>query len=148
MEQQLVGDLNAHNMIAVASSQDIEDVTAIQPDSVKAHATRRNLLAVLVINEVAADGSGSIVKNPRRISPTHPTLNEFYLYSKQKVAKNYSEDREVFAEVNLFVLDDEEAQLVWSGTTWSFRADNKGNAVRDISDTVAKQLAILRDRYR
>ncbi|MCZ6710645.1 MAG: hypothetical protein O7B25_09800, partial [Gammaproteobacteria bacterium] len=54
----------------------------------------------------------------------------------------------VFAEVNLFILDGEAANLYWSGTTWSFHADGEGTAIRGISETIADQLQQVRDSAR
>ncbi len=117
------------------------------PAKVIAEAEARKLLAVLLINQVAGDASDSIVKNPKRISPLHPTLRAFYEHSKQNIS-SYDQSQEVFAEVNLFVLNKGEATLIWSGTTWSFRADGKGTAIGDISATIVDQIARLRARYR
>lgn len=146
VEDQLADDLRLNKMIAKTSFQEIEDVTTSSPAKVIQKANDAHLLAILVINQVGADGSNNIVKDPKRISPMHPTLQEFYAYSKQNFAQTIEQNQEVFAEVNLFVLDKGEAKLVWSGTTWSFQADNKGTAIRDISKTVASQLAKLRDK--
>ena len=88
------------------------------------------------------------MKNPSRISPAHPTLQAFYGHSKSQAGNITQQGEEVFAEVNLFILDKDEAKLYWSGTTWTFQADDKGRAVRDFGDTIAKQIAELRNRYR
>ena len=148
MELQLANDLAALDMFAIPSFEDIDDITSTKPEEVIAKANEKKLLGLLLINQVSADGSDSLVKNPKRISPSHPTLREFYSYTRGQVAEKYDADQEVFAEVNLFILDRGEAKLFWSGTTWSFRADNKGTAIRDMSDTIARQLAQVRDRYR
>lgn len=148
MEQQLADDLSKLQMVAITSYSDIDDITSSSAEEVIAKAMQKKLVGLLVINQVGADGSDNIVKNPKRISPGHPTLQEFYSYSKDKLAKTFPQNQEVFAEVNLFILDGGEAKLFWSGTTWSFQADNKGTAIRDMSDMIAKQLALVRDRYR
>lgn len=147
VEDRLASDLGSRNIIAVPSYLDIADVTNTTPTKVIAQAEARKLLAVLLINQVAGDASDSIIKNPRRISPLHPTLRAFYEHSKQDVS-SYDQNQEVFAEVNLFVLNKGEATLIWSGTTWSFRADGKGAAIGDISATIVDQIARLKARYR
>lgn len=147
MEDELVKDLTRRGMIAHPSHNDIDNITNSTRQEVIDNVKTKKLLAILVINQVARDGSNSIVDNSRRISPTHPTLQAFYEHTKL-AATGYPENQEVFTEVNLFILDRGEAKHYWSGTTWSFRADGKGTAIRDISDLIAKQLAQLRRKYR
>lgn len=104
------------------------------------------MLGIILINQVAADASDSIVENPDRVSPIHSTVQEFYAYSRNLATESIALDDEAFAEVNLFMLDDGEAKLYWSGTTWSFNVDNQGGAIRDISNTIVQQLTELRDQ--
>ena len=148
MEDELAKNLALKTMVAVPSYDDFYDITTSTPQEVISKAKAQKLLAVLVINQVESDGSQGIVKNPRRISPAHPTLQAFYEHSKSQAENVYQQDQEVFAEVNLFILDKDEAKLYWSGTTWTFQADGKGRAIRDFGDTIAKQIATLRNRYR
>ncbi len=105
------------------------------------------MISVIVINQVSRDATNSVVRNPERISPAHPDLQAFYDYSRgrQPVVE---QGQEVFAEVNLFVLDGDKANLFWSGTTWSFQADGQGTAIRGISETIANQLEKVRDQAR
>ncbi|MFT4820442.1 MAG: hypothetical protein ACI9PN_001301 [Candidatus Azotimanducaceae bacterium] len=145
MEDQLASDLRLKKIIAKTSFSEIQNITQSSPAEVIQKASDAHLLAVLVINQVNASGLDKMAKDPKRISPSHPTLQEFYAYSKQNYGKEIEKDQEVFAEVSLFIINKGEAKLAWSGTTWSFEADNKGTAIRDISDMVASQLATLRD---
>ncbi len=147
MEEQLVNDLRAREMIAFASHTDIPDITASSRYELIAAARKRGVISVIVINQVSGDASDSVVQNPERISPTHPDLQAFYDYSlgQQPVVEP---GQQVFAEVNLFVLDGDEASLFWSGTTWSFQADGQGTAIRGISETIADQLQKVRDQAR
>ncbi len=104
------------------------------------------MLGIILINQVAADASDSIVENPDRVSPIHSTVQEFYAYSRNLATESIALDDEAFAEVNLFMLDDGEAKLFWSGTTWSFNVDNQGGAIRDISNIIVQQMITLRDQ--
>jgi hypothetical protein len=79
--------------------------------------------------------------------PDYSDLSAFYEYAKA-VEESYVPGREVFAEVNLFVIDGAGAQLAWSETTWSFDADGAGGAIRGISESVADQLQKVRKAYR
>lgn len=147
MEDQLVGDIIARGMVAYPSHTDIDDITASTPAQVIDKANDKKAVGVLVINQVAADASDSVIKNPKRVSPTHPDIQAFYKYSKEQ-NENFEEGLQVFAEVNLFIIDGETTNLLWSGTTWSFHADNRGSAVVGISEIIADQLRLVRDRYR
>ena len=146
MEDQLVADLIERDMIAYVSYEDITDIVERTPQEIIDTAMQKSALGIIVINQVAADASDSIFQNPDRVSPLHPTLQEFYANSRELAGESYSEDREAFAEVNLFVLDNGEAKLFWSGTTWSFHVDNQGGAIREISNIIADQLVELREQ--
>jgi len=147
VEDQLVSDIIARNMVAYPSHPDIDDITSSTPAQVIGKAKDKKAVGVIVVNQVAADASDSIVQDPRRVSPTHPDIQAFYEYSKGQ-NENFEEGQEVFAEVNLFIIQGDTANLLWSGTTWSFHADNRGSAVVGISEIIADQLRQVRDRYR
>lgn len=148
-EEQLVADLRARELIAYPSHVDIPDITASNRGELIASANAREVIGIVVINQVAADASDSIVQDPKRVSPTHPDLQSFYAYSEGQQQTPLDPDQRVFTEVNLFILDGEEvANLFWSGTTWSFHADGQGTAIRGISETIADQLLQVRDTAR
>ena len=140
IEDQLVTDLTTRDMTAFASHADIPDITASNRDQLLDMANTKRAIGVLLINQVASDASDSVVENPQRVSPRHPDLRAFYAYTQENQPAPPGEDQTVLAEVNLFIVDDDEANLYWSGTTWSFQADGKGTAIRDISALVADQL--------
>lgn len=144
IEDQLVDDLTARNMVAHPSHPDIADITTSNREQLIALARAKKAVSVLVVNQVASDASDSVVQNPARVSPNHPDLRAFYDYTEanQPVAPQVGQS--VLAEVNLFIVDGDKANLFWSGTTWSFRADGQGTALRDISALVADQLQQVR----
>ena len=148
LENQLVSDLTKRDMVAWASHLTLADVINATPQEIKDKAAEKKALSVIILNRVAADASDSVVKNPARISPKHTTLQAFYSHSRELVGSSYDAEQEVFVEVNLFILDGDEAKLFWSGTTWTFNADDRPATIQDISTTVADQLALVRDRYR
>lgn len=145
MEEQLVTDLATYGIVAVPSFLDFDNITEAPHQRVINTATEKKLLGIIVLNEVAADGSGSIVQNPNRVSPLHPTLQNYYEYSKSVVTEPIS-NSEAFAEVNLFALNEGAATLYWYGTTWAFNVDNQGGAIRNISFTISEQLADLKKK--
>ena len=130
-------------MIAYVSHTDLPDIRATTRKSVLAAANAKRTVAVVVINQVAADGRGVI----KGVPPKHLDFEAFYNYTKS-VEQNYDPGQEVFAEVNAFLIDGEKARLVWSGTTWSFQADGAGSAIRGISETVANELRKVREQIR
>ena len=148
IEEQLVADLRARNGIAYPSHVDIPDITASNRVELLRSAHAREAIGILLVNQVAADASDSIVQNPERVSPTHPDLQAFYVYSEKRQHEPLNQDQRVFAEVNLFVLDGDVANLYWSGTTWSFHADGTGTAIRGISEVIADQLQQVREDAR
>lgn len=145
-EEQLVADLSERGIQAFASHRDIRDITTSSAPRVRAAALARNAAAIVLINPVARDGSGSLVDNPQRVSPEHPDLKAFYAYSREQRASTVDPDREVIVEVNLFGLGEDRAVLFWSGTTWSFEADGAGGAVPGLSAQIADAMAQARAR--
>jgi len=145
MENQMVSDFEALSIKARASHTDIDDIVASNRDEILAAANATTMMTVLVINQVAADASDSVVTDPERISPLHPDLQAFYSSVQDKVPEPVGANQRVFAEVNLFLIDEDSADLYWSGTTWSVNADGDGGAVRDISRMVADQLIAVRN---
>lgn len=148
IENQLVGDLTARDMTAFPSHPDIHDITLSNRDQLLALANAKQTVAVLVVNQVASDASDSVVQNPQRVSPNHPDLRTFYEYTENNRVDPPQVGQRVLAEVNLFIIDGDQANLYWSGTSWSFQADGKGTALRDISSLVADQLQQVRNSAR
>ncbi|HIG40932.1 MAG TPA: hypothetical protein EYQ14_10385 [Gammaproteobacteria bacterium] len=148
LEDQLVSDLTKREMVAWPSHLTLGDVINTTPQEIIDKAAEKKALSVIILNRVAADASDSVVKNPERISPKHSTLQAFYSHSRDMQGNTYDAEQEVFVEVNLFILDRGEAKLFWSGTTWTFNADDRPAAIKDISSTIADQLEQVRKRYR
>jgi hypothetical protein len=146
MEDQLVADLRARGMTAHVSYPDIPDIAKATGFKVLARAQAKHAASVLLINQVVPDERG-LINNPVRSMPNYSDLSAFYEYAKD-VEGDYVPGREVFAEVNLFVIDGDSAQLAWSEMTWSFAADGAGGAIRGISASVADQLEKIRNAYR
>lgn len=139
-EDQLQADLGAFDMVGYASYRDIDDITRTEPQEVIRAAIERSAAAIVVINQV----SNSVVADPQRIRPNHPTVTEFFDAARDYIGTEYPPSEEVVAEVNGFLVSNDEARLVWSGASMSFRGDGRGGAIKDISEAIAKGLSEAR----
>lgn len=146
IEDQLVADIGARDMVAFASHADLPALAETNRTEVVRAANAKQALAVLVVSQVIP-GEDGLVKNPARVSLDNPDVAEFYEYTKS-VEENYTQGTEVFAEVNAFLLEGKDLRLVWSGTIWSFDADGKGGAISSISDNIAAELEQIRNALR
>jgi hypothetical protein len=142
VEQQLVADVEARGMTAWPSHVDLPVLRQTSRSTVLNAANAKQALAVLVVNQVVP-GEGGLIENPLRISPEHPDLAAFYEYTKS-VEREFDPNKEVFAEVNAFLIEGDRGRLVWSGTTWSFDADGKGGAIGGMSTNIADELEDIR----
>jgi hypothetical protein len=146
MEKRVVADLAARDMVGFASYEDLPNLTQTNRSAIISAANDKKAVAVLVINQVVP-GEGGLLENPLRISPDHPDLQAFYTYTKS-LERQPNPTNQVFAEVNAFLIEGDNAKLVWSGTTWSFRADGKGGAIPGISSSIAEEVSHIRDVLR
>ncbi|MEM1436834.1 MAG: hypothetical protein AAGG11_22490 [Pseudomonadota bacterium] len=146
VEDRLVADIKARDMVAFASYVDLPVLEQTSRSSLLAAANEKQAIAILVVNQVTP-GEDGVIDNPARITPEHPDLAAFYEYSKT-VQRDYEPGSEVLAEVNAFLLQEDGARLIWSGTTWSFDADGQGSAISGISDNIANELSQMRDTLR
>ena len=146
-EDEVVADLKRSGMQGYPSHADFPAVTDMAAGTVASAANEQKAIAVLVVNQVVP-GEGGVIENPARITPEHPDLVSFYEYTKSLEAQAHQgadPDEAAFAEVNAFLLQDDAAKLVWSGTLWSFEADGRGGAITGLAQNVAEQLAEMRD---
>jgi len=143
VEDRLVADLQADGGRGFASYQDLPDLSVANRTDLIAAANEKLALAVLVINEMTPGDQGP-VDNPSRISPEHPDLQSFYDYSRT-VERQADPTQVVFAEVNAFLIEGDSARLIWTGTTWSFRADGKGGGIPGMSRQIVNELGKIRD---
>ena len=145
VENQIVEALTAQNIVAHASNADILNITSSSRNAIIRAANGKQTVGVLVVNQVAADASDSVVADPKRISPQHPDLQAFYKHAQSVNQQPGAGEERVLVEINLFLLDGDDAKLYWSGTAWSI-ADGRGSAGQEISTLVAGQLAQIRKR--
>ncbi len=143
IEDRLVEDIRARDMIAYASHLDLPEIPATTRRSLLDAANKRNALAVLVVNQVVADEEG-VIDNPLRVTTKHPDLAAFYEYTAS-IERDFDPAEPVFAEVNAFLIEGDRGRLIWSGTTWSFNADGEGGAISGMSTNIADELGEIRD---
>lgn len=144
-EDRLAADMAERGLTAFTSYPDLPDPRNTSRDQVLAAARARNALFVLAVEEVIP-GTERVVKDAGRITPEHPTLRQF-LENNQPTGVDHDPKSTVFVEVSAFQIREDQAVLVWSGTTWSFQADGKGGAIDDISTTIADAINTERQRY-
>lgn len=147
LENRIVNDLVNYEMIGIPSYLDIEEIKSTPITQLVTAANSHNVAAVLIVNRVSRDGSGSIISSDRKIAPINPDLQQYYESTKDELDV-YGRDEAVFAEVNAFFIDGKKTRRFWTGTTWSFNIDNQGGAIEGISATIAAELAKARDQIR
>lgn len=144
-EERLVADLEARGITAYASYVDLPDLAASNAGDVVREANRRDVVGVVLVNQASAEGSGSPVQNPARVTPLHPDIQTFYRLSRDEM-QDTREGSPVFAEVNLFLLDGSSTRLFWSGTTWTFQEGDRDQAIGQVSENIAEQMEAARAR--
>ena len=132
-------------MYALPSYPDFPSIEGPSPEDVIRKANERRLAGIVIVNPVRADQAGPVT-DPRRVTPEHRELREFYTYSKNALDA-YDPNTEMFAEVNAYVIDGDGTRLIWSGVTWSFEADGAGSAISAVSALIAENLVKARDEF-
>lgn len=139
LEDQFVADLTAQGIRAVPSNGDIKVIKKTSTRDMVRAANEHDVVAILVINRVAADGGDSVIESNQRIRPNDPDLVA-YLDRTRTEADDYAVDEPVFAEVNAFFVDGTKTRRFWTGTSWSFEGEDD-DVISDISQTIATELA-------
>lgn len=147
-EDRLVADLAEREFVAFASYPDLPDALDTGRVELLSAANARKAMFVLVVEEVK-HGEAGIARstNPGRISHEHPTLRDFYEHTRP-ANHEHDDDDQVFVEVSGFLIQGDYAKLIWSGTTWSFRADDQEGRISDLSATIAQAIDDARRKRR
>ena len=145
-EDQLVADLEKLDMRARASYPDFPSISGPSPEAVIQQAKDHGLAGIVIVNPVITDRAGPVT-DPRRVTPEHRELRDFYGYTKGAIGHDYDPSREMFAEVNGYVINGDGTRLIWSGVTWTFKADGAGAAVSEVSKHIADNLVAARDDF-
>ncbi|MEM6301149.1 MAG: hypothetical protein AAF749_05360 [Pseudomonadota bacterium] len=145
MEDRLVADLQQQGITAYASHHDLPSFDLIDRQAVLDAASDKNSLAILLVNRVAP-GQPSLLQQGNRVSPQHPSVKAFFEYTRD-LEEAPAQESTVLVEVSGFLIKGNKAELVWSGTTWSFEGDGKGGAISGISTTIADELGRLKRAF-
>ena len=137
-EDQLVKDLAARDIVAFPSHPDLPDVNATNRENLIGAARNKKAMFILVAEEVK-HGQKGVVPEGGRITHEHPTLRDFYAHTRP-ADHEHDPGTQVFVEVSGFLIQGEFAKLIWSGTTWSLRADNQYGRVTELSATIANAI--------
>ena len=147
LEDQFVADLSGQGMVGYASRFDIVDIKKAKPADMIAAANRHDAAGIVIINRVDRDGGGSVIDSSRRISPENPDLNAYYESTREELDV-YQQNEPVFAEVNAFFVDGSKTRRFWTGTTWAFDKGDESSVITGISQTIAAEMAKVRDDIR
>lgn len=139
VEDRFVADLTKQGIRAVASKNDIKLIKKASTRDMVRAANGHDVVAILVVNRVAADGGDSIIESEQRIRPNDPDLVAYFDKTRAE-ADDYAADEPVFAEVNAFFVDGTKTRRFWTGTTWSFEGEDD-EVIGNISQTIAAELA-------
>lgn len=146
-EDQLVADLAARDIKAWPSYPDIPEATATSRENVLAAANAKHAMFVILAERVPPDGQAvAQTKRPERITHEHPDLREFYEHTRP-AEEPVDAEEEVWVEVSAYLIQGDRAELYWTGTSWSFAADDEGGAISDISTTIANAIARARAQF-
>ena len=146
-EDQLVADLAARDILAWPSHPDIPDAPSTNRESVLAAAKAKKAMFVIIAEAVPPGGQAVAQrKGPGRISHEHPTLKDFYEHNRPP-GKDYQPGEEVFVEVSAYLIQEDRAKLFWSGTTWTFNAEEQDEAIANVSATIADAIAKARRQF-
>ena len=145
LEDAFVMELTERGMRAVPSHPDLPDIKRASVRDMVRAANAREVAAIVVVNRVAADGSGGIIESEQRILPEDLTA---YHANVQGEADDYGEAEPIFAEANGFLVDGNKTRRFWTGTTWTLTADDEAAVIDDVASTIADELDRVRREMR
>ncbi len=137
LEDAFVAELDERGRRAVPSYPDLADIKRASVRDMVAAANGHDVAAIVIINRVAADGSGGIIESDKRILPED--LPAYYANVRGE-ADDYGEDETIYAEANGFLVDGSKTRRFWTGTTWTL-ADDEDAVIDSVAGTIAEELA-------
>ena len=136
LEDRFVAELDERGLRAVPSHPDLPDIKRASVTDMVAAANGHDVAAIVIVNRVEADGSGSIIDSERRVLPEDLTA---YHASVRGEADSYGDGAPIYAEANGFLVDGSKTRRFWTGTTWTLAGDD--DAVIDrVAGTIAAEL--------
>jgi hypothetical protein len=137
LEDAFVAQFDERGLRAVPSHPDLEDIKRARVRDMVQAANRHDVAAIVIVNRVAADGSGGIIESENRILPED--LPAYYA-SVQGEADDYGNDEPIYAEANGFLVDGNKTRRFWTGTTWTL-AEDEEVVIDNVAGTIAEELA-------
>ena len=148
LEQRFVAELAERDVRAIASQPDLPEIKQASPRDMVRAANLHDVAAIIIVNRIAGDGSGSIIRSDRRILPAD--LAAYYEVASTE-PDDYANEDPVYAEANGFLVDGNRTRRFWTGTTWTFGADEDtviDNVARTIAIELSKASQEMRDYSR
>ena len=136
LEDQFVAELARRNLRAVPSHPDLPEIKRASVADMVAAANTHDVAAIIVVNRVAADGSGGIIDSEQRILPEDLSA---YHASVRGEADEYPAAAPIYAEANGFLVDGRKTRRFWTGTSWTLAGDDQA-VIEDVAGTIAAEL--------
>lgn len=139
-EDQLEADLAAKGVYAVQSHDLVQSFSLVTPRLLLDVAEQRNAPMILVVRRLITDLPGDGTAPPPGVV-RHRTLREYFVaVDRQRLPDIPPPGRQVL-EVSGYLRNGDATELVWSGYSWvDFDGDLEA-AIRETSDTIARNLA-------
>ena len=136
LEDRFVDELAERRLRAVPSYPDLHEIKRTSVAAMVAAANRHDVAAIIIVNRVAADGSGGIINSKQRILPADLAA---YHASVRGEADDYPEGAPIYAEANGFLIDGRKTRRFWTGTTWTLAGEDQA-VIENIAGTIAAEL--------
>lgn len=141
LEQRFVEELEQRGLRAVASQPDIASIKQASVRDMVQAANKHAVAAIIIVNRVAADGSGGVIRSDSRILPQDlPQDLAAYHQITSEEPDDYTRQEPVYAEANGFLVDGSRTRRFWTGTTWTLSGDDEV-IISNVASTIAEELA-------
>ena len=136
LEDRFVAELDDRGLRAIPSHPDLPQIKRASVADMVSAANNHDVAAIVIVNRVEADGSGSIIDSKRRVLPEDLTA---YHESVRGEADSYSDGAPIYAEANGFLVDGRKTRRFWTGTTWTLAGDDDA-VIERVASTIAAEL--------
>ncbi len=144
LEDQFVAELARRGLRAVPSHPDLPDIKRAAVSDMVTAANSHKVAAIIIVNRVAADGSGGIIDSEQRILPEDLAA---YHSSVRGEADDYPDDAPIYAEANGFLVDGRKTRRFWTGTTWTLAGEDQA-VIDAVAGTIATELERVQAQMR
>jgi len=144
LENQFVAELTERGLRAVPSHPDLPEIKQASVADMVSAANGSNVAAIVLVNRVAADGSGGIIDSEQRILPEDLSA---YHSNVRSEPDDYPDEAPIYAEANGFLVDGKKTRRFWTGTTWTLAGDDQ-TIIDDVAATIAAELERVKEEMR